>query len=86
MKIVSVADVKARFSAYLKESEAGPVIVSRNGTPVAAPVAVRAEDELEDLVIAYSPRLRAILDASRQSIRRGEGIPHDEFWREMDEG
>ena len=29
MKIAPVADVKARFSAYLKESEEGPVIVTR---------------------------------------------------------
>ena len=35
MKIASVADVKARLSAYLKESEAGPVVVTRNGKAVA---------------------------------------------------
>jgi hypothetical protein len=31
MKIASVGDVKARLSAYLKESLAGPVILTRNG-------------------------------------------------------
>ena len=31
MKIASVADIKARLSAYLKESEQGPVVVTRNG-------------------------------------------------------
>lgn len=35
MKIASVADIKARFSAYLKASEEGPIIVTRNGKPVA---------------------------------------------------
>jgi prevent-host-death family protein len=35
MKIAPVADVKSRFSAYLKASEEGPVIVTRNGKPVA---------------------------------------------------
>jgi prevent-host-death family protein len=43
MKIAPVADVKARFSAYLKESEEGPVIVPRNGRPVA--VLISMEDE-----------------------------------------
>ena len=39
MKIASVADVKARLSAYLKDSEQGPVVVTRNGKAVAVLVA-----------------------------------------------
>lgn len=34
MKIASVADVKPRFSAFLKDGEAGTVVVTRNGPPV----------------------------------------------------
>ncbi len=41
MKIASVANVKARLSAYLKESQEGPVIVTRNGKAVAVLLAVR---------------------------------------------
>jgi prevent-host-death family protein len=84
MKIVSVADVKARLSAYLKESQEGPVIVTRNGKPVAVLLAVTDEDELERLVLAYSPKFRAILDKSRRQIDETGGIPHDEFWREVE--
>ena len=40
MKSASVADVKARLSAYLKETRQGPVIVTRNGKPVAVLLAV----------------------------------------------
>lgn len=85
MKIASVAEVKAQFSAYLKESEQGLVIVTRNGRPVAALVAVQDDEELERLVLAHSARLRAILETSRQQIREGQGIGHEEFWREMEE-
>ena len=35
MRFASVADVKAKFSGYLKAGEEGPVIVTRNGRPVA---------------------------------------------------
>jgi prevent-host-death family protein len=35
MRIASVADVKAKFSGYLKASEQGPVVVTKNGRPVA---------------------------------------------------
>jgi prevent-host-death family protein len=81
MKIVSVAEAKAQFSAYLKESEEGPVVVTRNGRPVVVLLAVRDDDELEDLILVYSPRLQAILEKSRRQIRAGKGIGHEEFWR-----
>lgn len=85
MKIASVAEVKAQFSAYLKESEQGLVIVTRNGKPVAALLAVRDEEELEGLVLAHSPRVRGLLETARQQIRQGEGISHQDFWHEMEE-
>jgi PHD/YefM family antitoxin component YafN of YafNO toxin-antitoxin module len=84
LKIASVAEVKAQFSAYLK-SEQGLVIFKRNGKAVAALLAVRDDEELERLVLAHSPRLQAILDTSRQQIREGEGVGHEDCWAEMDE-
>jgi prevent-host-death family protein len=84
MKIASVADVKARLGAYLKASQEGPVIVTRNGKPVAVLLAVTDEDELERLVLAHSPKLQAILDKSRRQIEETGGIPHEVFWREVE--
>jgi prevent-host-death family protein len=83
MKIASVADVKARLSAYIKESEDGPVIVTRNGKAVAVLVAVTDDEELERLVLAHSPKFQALLDKSRRQIEATGGIPHDDFWREV---
>ena len=76
MKIASVADVKARLSAYLNESQEGPVIVTRNGKPVAVLLAVTDEDELERLVLAHSPKFQEILSKSRRQIETSGGIPH----------
>lgn len=84
MKIASVAEVKARLSAYLKESQKGPVIVTRNGKAVAVLLAVTDEDELERLVLAHSPKFQALLDKSRRQIEETGGIPHDVFWREVE--
>jgi prevent-host-death family protein len=84
MKIASVADVKAHFSAYLKASEQGPVIVTRNGKPVAVVLAVTDEDELERLMMAHSPRLQAILAAARERLQAGAGIPGEQFWAEVE--
>jgi prevent-host-death family protein len=83
MRIASVADVKARLSAYLKESESGPVIVTRNGKAVAVLLAVTDDDELERLVLAHSPKFQAMLDQSRRQIDETGGIPHEQFWREV---
>src|SRR5437588_12896392 len=84
MKIASVADVKAKLSAYLKETKRGPVIVTRNGKPVAVLPAVTDEDELERLVLAHSPKFQAILEKSRRQIDETGGIAHDVFWREVE--
>jgi prevent-host-death family protein len=84
MKTASVADVKAHLSAYLKESENGPVVVTRNGRAVAVLVAVTDGDELERLLLAHSPKFQAILEKSRRQIERTGGIPHDEFWRQVE--
>ena len=45
MKIASVAQIKAQFSAFLKATEGGPVIVTRNGRPVAVIVGVQDDEE-----------------------------------------
>lgn len=83
MKIASVADVKARFSAYVKASGQSPVVITRNGKAVAALIPLSEDEDLERLALGYSPKLRAILSAARRRIAAGEGIPHDQFWREV---
>ncbi len=84
MKIASVADVKTHFSAYLRASEQGPVVVTRNGKPVAVLLAVTDEEELERLLMAHSRPLQAILEAARQRIQAGEGIPEEAFWEQVE--
>jgi prevent-host-death family protein len=83
MKIAPVADVKARFSAYLKEIEEGPVIVTRNGKPVAVLISMEDEEELERIILAYSPKFRSLLEKSKNQIQDRDGIPHQDFWKEV---
>ena len=83
MKIASVADVKAKFSGYLKASEQGPVVVTKNGRPVAMLLSITDEDEIERMVLAYSPKFQGILEVAEGQIREGKGIKHEDFWREV---
>jgi prevent-host-death family protein len=81
MKVASVADVKAKLSAYLQEAEdGGPVVVTRNGKAVAVIVAPADDDDLEGILLSRSPRFRRLLDKSRADIAHGKGIAHRDFW------
>jgi prevent-host-death family protein len=84
MKIASVADVKAKFSGYIKASETGPIVVTKNGKPVALLLAVHDEDEIERMVLAYSPKFQSIVQTAEKQIRAGKGIRHEDFWREIE--
>jgi prevent-host-death family protein len=84
MKIASVAEIKSQFSAFVKASKSGPVVVTRNGRAVAVIVGVQDDDEIEQMLMAYSPRLQAILKASREQIRKGDVLSHEEFWAEVE--
>ena len=84
MKIAPVAELKAQFSAYLKASTEGPIVVTRHGKPVAVLLSIEDEEELERLVLAYTPKFQGILEAAREQIRETGGIGHEEFWQEME--
>jgi prevent-host-death family protein len=86
MKIASVADVKAKLSGYIKASKAGPVVVTKNGKPVAVLLSMQDDEELERLLMAYSPKLQRILQAAETQIREGKGIKHKDFWAAITAG
>ena len=72
MKIAPVADIKARLSAFIQECEGqGPVIITRNGKPVAVMLAIHDQEDLESLMIANSPRIQAMFEQSRRRFKAG---------------
>jgi prevent-host-death family protein len=82
MRIAPLADVKARLSAYLDECGVeGPVIITRNGKAAALLLVPYDDDDLERLMLGRSPRFRALLDRSRQSIKEGKGLSEKAFWQ-----
>ena len=82
MKIAPVADVKARFS-YLQECGESPVVVTKNGRPVAVLIGIGEEDDLERLVLAHTPKFRALIDAAERRISKG-GLGHKDFWKSVE--
>lgn len=84
MKTASVADLKSHLNDYLEQSRQGPVIVTQGGKPVAALVALTDDGELERLMLSHSPKFRAIVEKSQRQIEATGGIPHEQFWREVE--
>ncbi len=84
MKTASVAEVQSQFGAYLKASVNGPVVVTRNGRPVAVLAGVQDEEEIERHLMADSPHPRAMLDRSRRQFREGEWLTEEEFWSQVE--
>jgi prevent-host-death family protein len=84
MRTASVAQIKSQLSNVLKASEAGPVVVTRKGKPVAVILGIHDEDEVERVLMAYSPRLQEIVKESRKQIREGDVLSHAEFWAEIE--
>jgi len=84
MKIASLATVKAKLSEYVSLCRNEPVIITRNGAPAAMLVPVDEHTDLERLVLTHSPRLRKIIRQSIKSLDEGQGIPHEQFWAELD--
>jgi PHD/YefM family antitoxin component YafN of YafNO toxin-antitoxin module len=86
MKVVPVEDLAADLARYLYHCQTeGPIVITENGTTVAILLAPSDEEDLERLLLARSPRFRALLDQSRQSIEAGKGLSRDEFWRAVEE-
>ena len=81
MRIAPVAEVKARFSSFLEECRAGPVVVTKNGRAVAALVCIEDDDQLETLLMAHNPKLRRLWEEAEQRMGQPGGkISREEFW------
>jgi prevent-host-death family protein len=85
MKTASATKIAAQFHEYLEASRDQPVLITRNGKPVAVLVAVHDKAEAEQLAVRRSRSLRSIFEEAHEQLQQGRGIPHDEFWRQVEQ-
>ena len=85
MKTASAAKIAAQFNDYLEASREQPVLITQNGKPVAVLLAVQNKVEAEQLASSRSRSLRSIFAEAHEQIQQGGGIPHDQFWREIEQ-
>ncbi len=84
MNVASLADVKARFSEYIKQLQTSPVIVTQNGKPIAVIMGISDEDDLERVMLAISPKFQAFLDKAEKRIQETGGLSHEDVWAQIE--
>jgi prevent-host-death family protein len=84
MKIAPLAEVKDRFSAYIDESQESPIIVTRNGRPVAMLIAIKDEDDLDSLLLAHDQRFVRLLEEARQRVGATGGLSLAEMRQQVE--
>jgi prevent-host-death family protein len=85
VKTASATKIAAQFNDYLEASRKQPVLITRAGKPVAVLMAVQDKAEAEQLAAGRSRSLRSVFEEASKQIQKGEGIPHDQFWREVEQ-
>jgi prevent-host-death family protein len=85
MKTASAAKLAAQIDMYLEASRTQPVLITRDGKPVAVLVAVQDRAEAEQLANGGPRTLRSIFEMAHEQLRKGGGIPHEEFWRQVEQ-
>jgi len=84
MKEVALAELKNRFSQYLREAEKEPVVVLRHGRPAGVLVGFANDDDWFDFRIENDPRFRARMERAYRSVQEGKGISWEEIKAEED--
>jgi prevent-host-death family protein len=83
MNIAPLGEVKAKFSAYVKKAQDGPIIVTKNGKPVILMLQIKDDDDLERLLLTNSPKFQALLDNAEKRIQETGGVSHEDIWNEV---
>ena len=64
-------------------SRKSPVVVTRNGKPVALLTAILEDEDLDLLILAHDPRFLRLLDEARGRVRAGRYLTGKEFWQRL---
>ena len=79
MKFTSVRELKTKTSEMLRTVEQGnTVLVTTHGRPTAMLVPV-TEDDIEDALLAYSPKLRKKIEEGLKDIRAGRTMTLSDY-------
>jgi hypothetical protein len=79
---VDIADSRDAVEDALTRSQIEPLVITRDGKPVAALVPIEDVD-LESLSLSHNPEFIAMLERSRRSAKEKGTIPFEEMKRRL---
>jgi antitoxin (DNA-binding transcriptional repressor) of toxin-antitoxin stability system len=82
MKIIEQAEATAPLAAYTADVTQEPLIITVNGKPVAALVAIENAD-LETVSLSTNPTFLALIERSRARHRTEGGLSGEEMRRRL---
>ena len=82
MKVIEIAQATSSLAEYVQEVAKEPVIVAKNGKPVAALMALENAD-LETVSLSTNPEFLAIIEESRARQQSEGGTSSKEMRRKL---
>lgn len=82
MKIIAVEKTDLSLKAALALAKKEPVIVTRNGKPLASVKSLSGSD-WESVSLANNPQFLAIIEKSRRSLKKDGGLTLDQVRQEL---
>jgi len=82
VRAVEISDAVESLAEYARQASPGPVVVTRNGQPLA--VIVSAEDaDMESISLSLNPDFMEIIERSRKRQESEGGISSEEMRRKF---
>lgn len=75
MKKVALSEVKDDLSRYLRVAEKEEIVITRHGKPAGVLIGFKTEDDWFDYRLESDPRFLKRIEAARESLRAGRGVP-----------
>jgi prevent-host-death family protein len=79
MKKVALSEVKDDLSKYLRLAEKEEIVITRHGKPAGVLIGFESEDDWFDYRLESDPRFLRRIEAARQSVRSGRGVPLEDI-------
>jgi prevent-host-death family protein len=78
MKKVALSEVKDDLSRYLRLAEGEEIVITRHGKPAGILIGFKSEEDWFEYRLQVDPRFLARIEAARQDLRAGRGVPLEE--------
>ena len=82
MKTLEISKAKRSLASYSRKVRKEPVVVTSNGKPIAALVAIQNAD-METVVLSNNPHFLALIQRSRSRQKSEGGISTEELRRRL---